>query len=616
MFHSQVWSLPLLVYGLAFALAIPIGLYMARVFDGHLRAPRWLRWIESRLDTGPQNWKQYVLAFTVFNALTFVVGFAILTLQPYLPLNPDGKKMLAPTTIFNTVCSFLTNTNLQDYSGEVHLSYFSQIFFICWKQAISPMIGMAALVAIIRGLRSDKHMGNFYVDLWRGTAYVFVPLCLIVGVLLMASGVPMTLDGNAEATTLDPGAMGTDSSSQPTLVQQIARGPVAAIVAVKQFGTNGGGFFGANSAHPFENPNAFSNLLSCIGIFLLPVATLVMFGKMLKRYRDAAVIFGVMLVLSLGTVAWAIWFDTLKPNPALTAHAAASYSMSNATSADGTAIGDLKIPAVAGLPVDQSLGNLEGKELRFGTVAGATWAALTTNTSNGSVNCMHDSLNPLAGLVPLTGMWLNCIWGGVGVGLINLLIYLIIGVFLAGLMVGRTPEYMGKKVEAREMKLAALALLIHPLMILVPTGIFAATDWGIKAESNPGAHGFSQVLYQFTSSSANNGSGFEGLGDTWGFNNPDDNPSPPAPESQPLDIATGLVMLFSRFVPIIAPIAFAGSLAAKKPTPITAGTLRTDSITFGFVLLGTILLVGALLFLPVAALGPIAEHFGPLPFGG
>ena len=576
--------------------------------------PRWLRWIESRLDTGPQNWKQYALAFMAFNIVTFVVGFAVLALQPYLPLNPDGKKMLGATTIFNTVCSFLTNTNLQHYSGEVHLSYFSQLFFICWKQAISPMIGMAALVAIIRGLRGDKHMGNFYVDLWRGTAYVFVPLCLIVGVLLIASGMPMTLDGHADATTLEPGAMGADSNGQPTLVQQIARGPVAAIVAVKQFGTNGGGFFGANCAHPFENPNAFSNLLTCIGLFLLPVATLVMFGKMLNRYRDAAVIFGVMLVLSLGTVAWAISHDTLKPNPALTAHAAQTYSTPDATTANGQR--DMAISAVAGLPVDQSLGNLEGKELRFGTAAGATWAALTTNTSNGSVNAMHDSLNPLAGLVPLTGMWLNCIWGGVGVGLINFLIYLVIGVFLAGLMVGRTPEYLGKKVEGREMKLAMLALLIHPLMILGPVGLFAATDWGIKAESNPGAHGFSQVLYEFTSASANNGSGFEGLGDTWGFNKADDNPSPPAPYSRPWDIATGLVMLLSRFVPIIAPIALAASLAKKKPTPFTVGTMRTDTFTFACVLLGTIILVGALLFLPVAALGPVAEHFGPIPFGG
>ena len=318
---------------------------------------------------------------------------------------------------------------------------------------LSPMIGMAALVAITRGLRGDKHMGNFYVDLWRGTAYFFVPLCLAVSVLLMAGGVPMTLDGHADVATLQPGAMGNDGNGQPTLIQQIARGPVAAIVAAKQFGTNGGGFFGANSAHPFENPNAFSNLLSCVGLFLLPVATLVMFGKMLDRFRDAAVIFGVMLVLSLATVAWAIHYDTLKPNPALTAHAARSYSIPDANAKDGRR--KVEIPAVAGLPVDQSLGNLEGKELRFGTSAGPTWAALTTNTSNGSVNSMHDSLNPLAGLVPLVGMWLNCIWGGVGVGLINLLIYLVIGAFLAGLMVGRTPEYLGKKIEAREMKLAA-----------------------------------------------------------------------------------------------------------------------------------------------------------------
>lgn len=609
----QVWSLPLLVYGAAFALSIPIGLYMARVFDGRFHAPQWLRWIESRLDTGPQNWKQYAFAFMAFNVVIFLVGFLVLTLQPYLPLNPDGKKMLGPTMIFHTVTSFLTNTNQQHYSGEVHLSCFSQLFFILWKQVLSPMIGMAALVAIIRGLRGDKHMGNFYVDLWRGTAYVFVPLCLVVGVLLMASGVPMTLAGHAEATTLEPGSMGSSDYGRP-VVQNIARGPVAAIIAAKQFGTNGGGFFGANSTHPFENPNAFSNLLTCTGIILLPVATLVMFGKMLNRYRDAAVIFGVMLVLSLATVVWAIHYDTLQPNPALTAHAARSYSVPDATASSGRR--DVVIPAVASLPVDQSLGNLEGKELRFGTAAGPTWAALTTNTSNGSVNCMHDSLNPLSGLVPLVGMWLNCIWGGVGVGLINLLIYLVVGAFLAGLMVGRTPEYLGKKIEAREMKLAALALLAHPLLILVPTGYFAATDWGIKAQNNPAAHGFSEILYEFTSASANNGSGFEGLGDTWGSNNPEDNPSSPAPYSRPWDIVCGLVMLIGRFVPIIAPIAFAASLAAKKPTPITVGTLRTDTFTFGCVLMGTILLVGALLFLPVAALGPIAEHLGPIPFGG
>jgi K+-transporting ATPase ATPase A chain len=276
----------------------------------------------------------------------------------------------------------------------------------------------------------------------------------------------------------------------------------------------------------------------------------------------------------------------------------------------------LDVPAVAGLPVGQELGNLEGKELRFGTSAGATFSAVTTAVTCGSVNCMHDSLNPLAGLTPLTGMWLNCVFGGKGVGLVNMLVYLIVGVFLSGLMVGRTPEYLGKKVEAREMKLAMLALLIHPIMVLGPTGLFAALDWGQKATNNPGAHGFSEVLYEFSSASANNGSGFEGLADTWGFNRPDANLSEPAPYSPYWDIATGLVMLLSRFIPIIAPLALAAGLAAKKPTPFTAGTLRTDTLTFGFVLLGTVLLVGALLFLPAAVLGPVAEHLGPIPFGG
>ena len=604
-----MWTLPILILAITFILAVPVGLYMARVFEGQLRLPGWLHWIESRVDTGPQNWKQYCIAFMLFNLLTFVVGFIVLFLQPFLPLNPDGKGMLAPTTIFNTAISFMTNTNLQHYSGEVHLSYFSQIFFICWKQILSPVIGLAALVAIIRGLRGDKHMGNFYLDLWRGFAYFYVPLCLIVAVLLMAGGSPMTLDGSAQATTVEAGAMGNDDSGNAN-PQLIARGPVAAIVAVKQFGTNGGGFFGANSAHPFENPNSWTNLLTCMGIILIPIAQLVMFGRMLMNYRHAGVIFGVMLVVSLITIGWSLHFDTNQPNPALTAHTAATYQVPDATAEGGRR--EVAVPAVAALPVDQSLGNLEGKELRFGTAAGATWAALTTNTSNGSVNCMHDSLNPVAGLVPLAGMWLNCIWGGVGVGLINMLIYLFVGVFFAGLMVGRTPEYLGKKFEAKEIKLALLALLTHPLMILVPAGLFVATDWGIKAENNPGAHGFSEIVYEFSSASANNGSGFEGLGDTYGANA---NPSP-APEAVPWDIATAFVMLFSRFIPIIAPIAIAGSLAAKKKVPFTAGTLRTDTPTFGFVLLGTVVVVGALLFLPAAALGPIGEHLGPIPFGG
>ncbi len=603
-----MWTLPVLILAVTFALAVPIGLFMAWIFDGRYRAPAWLGGLERRIDTGPQDWKDYAIAMLVFNVAIFIVGFLVLVLQPWLPLNPDGKKMLAPTMIFNTVCSFLSNTNLQHYSGEVHLSYFSQLFFICWKQFITPVIGLCALVAIIRGLRGDRDMGNFYLDLWRGVVYLFLPLATIVAVLLIAGGSPMTLEGNAKVATLETGVMGAapDGSANP---QEIARGPVAAVVAIKQLGTNGGGFFGANSAHPFENPNPYTNFLTCMCIILVPVSTLVMFGRMLKDYRQAGVIFAVMLVLSATTIIWAVSFDSAQPNPALIAHEAESFKIPDLAAETGER--DVPWPAVAGLPVDQQLGNLEGKELRFGTAAGPTWAALTTNSSNGSVNAMHDSLNPLAGLTPMTGMWLNCIWGGVGVGFINFFIYLVIGVFLAGMMVGRTPEYLGKKVEGREMKLAMLALLIHPLMILGPTGVFAATDWGNKSTNNPGAHGFSEILYEFTSSSANNGSGFEGLADTYGFN---DNPTP-APFAPQWDIACGLVMLISRFVPIIAPLAIAGSLAAKKPTPFTAGTLRTDTLTFGMFLLGTILLVGALLFLPAAVLGPVAEHWGPIPFG-
>jgi K+-transporting ATPase ATPase A chain len=622
------------------ALAVPLGLYLAWIFDGRYRPPGWLRGLEGRLDTGPQPWQQYLFALLLFNVAAFLVGFTVLALQPYHPhlLNPDGKGMLSPSTIFNTMCSFLSNTNLQHYAGEVHLSYGSQLLVIMWNQFVSPAIGLAALVAMIRGLRGDRHMGNFYLDLWRGVVYVFLPAAFVLAVLLIACGMPMTLQGAEHAATVEPGALGTDDAGAPK-PQDIARGPVAAIVAIKQLGTNGGGFFGANSAHPFENPTALSSFLECVSIILVAVASLVMFGRMLNNFRHAAVIFGVMLVLSATTVIWAISFDTLQPNPALTAREGQVYALDVPQKDGGVkpvwalAVpgrpADLvdrdpakqgadqpKPPTLAGLPVDQGLGNLEGKELRFGTSAGPTWAAFTTNTSNGSVNCMHDSLNPLAGLTPLTGMWLNCIWGGVGVGLINLLVYLVVGVFLAGLMVGRTPEYLGKKVEAREMKLAALALLIHPLMVLGPAGLFAATDWGVKAANNPGAHGFSEVLYEFSSASANNGSGFEGLGDTYGFNKAEENPNPPAPTSVPWDLATGLVMLISRFVPIIAPVALAGSLAAKKPTPFTVGTMRTDTVTFGFVLLGTILLVGALLFLPAAVLGPVAEHLGPLPFGG
>ncbi len=595
MFHFQVWFLPFLILAFTTALAIPFSRYLAWMMEGRYHAPRFLHWIEARVDTGPQDWKQYAVSMLLFNTLMFLFGFAVLSLQPWMPLNPDGKGMLAPTTIFNSVISFLTNTNLQHYSGEQHLSYFSQIFFVCWNMFLSASVGFCGLVAIIRALRSDPHMGNYYLDMWRVCAYTFVPASLIMGVLLLADGIPMTLDGSAKVTTVEPGAMGPDDKGEVQLQQQIARGPVAAIIPIKHLGTNGGGFFGANSAHPYENPSAWSNFLTVMNFCLYPFALVLMFGRMLRQMRHAWVIFGVMMTMFITLIVWAVYWDTLCPNPALTAHPAMAGQ-----------------PAMPALPVDQSLGNLEGKELRFGTSAGPTFATGTTSISCGSVDCAHDSLNPLAGLSPLTGMWLNCIYGGKGVGMINLLLYLIVGVFIAGLMVGRTPEYLGKKVEAREMKLAMLALLVHPILILMPTGLFAATDWGQKSTNNPGAHGLSEMVYEFSSASANNGSEFGGLNTGWGLNA---NPSP-APYSRPWDIATGLVMLFSRFIPVIAPMAMAASLAKKKPTPFTVGTMRTDTLTFGFLLLGTIILIGALLFLPVAALGPVAEHFGPLPFGG
>jgi K+-transporting ATPase ATPase A chain len=607
-----MWLLPFLIVATTAVLALPVGLFLFRVLD---RAEPLNRF-ERLIDTGPQSWKQYCFSMLLFNVLTFIVGYLVLATQPWHPafLNPDKREMLAASTIFNTACSFLTNTNLQHYSGEVHLSYSSQLFCICWKQFVTPAIGLCALLAMIRGLRGDKHLGNYYVDLWRGTVYVLVPLAVIVAVLLVAGGTPMTLEGAVQAKTLE----GPD--------QKIARGPAAAIVAIKQLGTNGGGFFGANSCHPYENPSAFTNFVECVSIILVPFACLVLFGKMIRNLRHAAVVFGVMMLFLVTFIVWGIAHDSGPGNPVLGERKALVDAKGKpyrieAEDENGKALKkDVPGPAWTGLPIDQhETGNLEGKELRFGRSAGPTWAAITTCTSNGSINSMHDSLNPLAGLTPLSGMWLNCVFGGIGVGLINLLVYLIVGVFLSGLMVGRTPEYLGKKVEAREMKLASLALLIHPLMILLPTGLFAALPWGPDSTSNPGAHGFSEMLYEMSSASANNGSEFGGLQQTNGFKerNVQEREAgvPPAPYASQWDIVTGLVMLISRFVPIIAPIALAAGLAAKRPTPYTVGTLRTDTLTFSFVLLGTILLIGALLFMPAAVLGPVAEHYGPLPFG-
>ncbi|MEX2114100.1 MAG: potassium-transporting ATPase subunit KdpA [Pirellulales bacterium] len=547
--------IPAIVIGATVALAWPLGRYMRWAMDPAAPGPNRLRYetiCVAILGQGAgrgQNWKQYCISLLVFNVVMFLFVYVVLTTQQWLPLNPEGKEALEPSLAFNTAASFTSNTNLQHYSGEASLSYFSQLFALMWLQFVSAACGIAAVAALSRGLAGRTNLGNFFQDLWRATGLILLPMALVWASLLILCGMPMTLEGSAVATTLEG------------VTQTIARGPVAAFVAIKQLGSNGGGWFGPNGTHPFENPTFWSNVLCNMAIILIPMGTVWMFGRITDRIRHAAVVFGVMLVLYLSFLTSAVLFET---QPAA---------------------------ALAELPIEESM-NLEGKELRFGSTAGATWAVSTTVTSNGSVNAMHDSLNPLTGLLPMAGMWLNCIFGGVGVGFINMLLYILTAVFLSGMMVGRTPEYLARKLETREMKLVFIALLAHPFFILGGTALFATTPWGAGTTNNPGSHGFSEICYEFSSAAANNGSGFEGLGDN----------------TVPWNVATGLVMLLARFIPIIAPLAIAGSLAAKRATPETSGTFRTDTLLFGVVLVGTILIVGALLFLPIAILGPIAEQ--------
>ena len=506
-----------------------------------------------------QDWKQYSVSLLASNVFMWLATFAIVSIQHALPLNPDGIANMEPALSFNTISSFTTNTNLQHYSGETGLSYFSQMFVISFLQFVTAATGVAACIATIRGLAGNRlaHVGNFYVDLTRATVRVFLPLAVLVSIIVMWQGTPMTFQGAAQATTLEGRA------------QPIARGVTAGVVSIKQLGTNGGGYFGPNSAHPYENPTPLSNLTETWSITLIPMAMVWTLGYLTGRRRLAVVIFATMLAIYLPMVVFAV-----------------------AQEAHGN-------PAITAMGVDQSTGSMEGKEVRFGAPLSALWAVTTTVTSNGSVNSMHDSLTPLGGLMPMIGMWLNNIFGGVGVGFINMLIFVIVAVFVAGMMVGRTPEFLGKKVEAKEMKLASLALLWHPLAILVGTAI-ACYVWATTADpgtalawlKNPGPHGFSEMLYEFTSSAANNGSGFEGLGDNTPFWN----------------ISCGLAMLLSRYIPIIAPLALAASLGAKPAAPETAGSLRADSATFGATLWAVIVILGLLMFMPVAVLGPIAEH--------
>jgi K+-transporting ATPase ATPase A chain len=546
-----------LIVGITAALSWPLGRYMKWAMDPDApesgRAGLFtgaFRLFGGSVARKPQGWKAYMVAMLAFNVIMFVVTYSILALQQYLPLNPDDMKAIEGSLIYNTAASFTSNTNLQHYSGESTLSYLSQLAGLMWLQFVSAATGIAALAALARGLAGRKDIGNFFVDVQRASFLVLLPVALVVATLMVLGGMPMTFEGAVEATTLE-GAK-----------QVIARGPVAAFLTIKQLGTNGGGFFGPNSTHPFENPTFWTNGLSMIGIILIPMAGVWMFGRIVGRMRHAAVVFGVMLVFLLAKITGAVVFEQAPTQ------------------------------AFAGLPIEQTVGNLEGKEMRFGITSGPTWAVLTTSTSNGSVGAMHDSLNPLTGLMPMIGMWLNSTFGGVGVGMINMFLYIIVGVFIAGMMVGRTPDYLGWRVEAREVKLAVLALLAHGLFILGGTAVFAATPWGTETLNNVGPHGFSEILYEFSSASANNGSGFEGLGDN----------------TVPWNVATGTVMLLARFIPIILPLAIVGSLMTKRRSAESVGTLGVEDGTFAVTLVSTIVVIGALTYFPAATLGPIAEH--------
>ncbi len=566
----------LLFLAVLVALARPLGLYMARVYEGRpCGLDRWLAPVERALyrlaGVDPQremDWRSYAGAFLVFNALGLAAVYALLRCQGWLPWNPAGLPAVPPHTAFNVAVSFASNTNWQSYGGETTLSYLSQMAALTVQNFVSAAAGMAVLVALARALkrRESRSIGNFWADLVRSTLYVLLPLALILALALVSQGVVQTLAPAAEARLLDP-YTGGDGATVST--QTLARGPAASQIAIKQLGTNGGGFFNVNSAHPFENPSPLANFLETLAILILPAALCVTFGALLGRRREGWALLAAMLLLFVPFLALAS-FSEQAGNPIL-----AQAGVDQAPSAL------------------QSGGNLEGKEVRFGVVSSTLWATATTAASNGSVNSMHDSYTPLGGLAPMVLMQLGeVVFGGVGSGLYGLLMFAFVAVFVAGLMVGRTPEYLGKKVEAHEMKMASLAILVPCFAVLLGTAFAVAAPAGLAGLLNPGAHGLSEILYAFSSAGNNNGSAFGGLTVNTGF----------------YDTATGLAMLFARYWVAIPVLAIAGSMARKKQVPAGPGTLPTDRPLFVFFLASVVILVGALTFLPALALGPIAEH--------
>lgn len=508
------------------------------------------------------NWKQYALHLLTTNAVMVFIGYLVLRLQGILFANPNGIEAMEPTLSFNTIISFMTNTNLQHYSGESGLSYLSQMLVIIFMMFVSAASGYAACMAFCRGLAGkQKDVGNFYEDMVRITTRILIPVSFIAGLLLIWQGVPQTLEANQTVQTIEG------------QFQDLAMGPVASLESIKHLGTNGGGFFGANSTTPFENPTIISNLIELFSMMILPGACVITFGKMTmkrKKQENKRVLFGnqgrtIFAAMSiLFIVGLTICFTSeMAGNPAL---------------------------EQAGL--NQDMGSMEGKEVRFGIAQSTLFTTTTTSFTTGTVNNMHDTLTPLGGMVPMLHMMLNCVFGGKGVGLMNMIMYVILAVFLCGLMIGRTPEYLGKKIEGKEMKLVALVLIVHPLLILGFSALAVMTGAGQAGITNEGFHGLSQVLYEYASSAANNGSGFEGLADNSYFWN----------------ITTGLAMFFGRYIAIVAQLAIAGSMLAKRRVNETVGTLRTDNVIFIAILVVVVYIFAALTFFPALALGPIAEH--------
>jgi K+-transporting ATPase ATPase A chain len=553
------------MFVLMILLSIPLGRYIGKIYEGeHTWTDRFLNPLDKLFfklggirPEKEMTWKQNLLALLTINLIWFIFSMLVMMNMSWLPLNPDQNPSMSADLAFNTTISFVSNTNLQHYSGETGVSYLGQLVLQLF-QFISAGAGMAACAIVFNAMkeRTTDKLGNFYNYFIKSCTRVLLPLSIIVAVILVFNGTPMTFKGKDQYISLQGDTV------------NVSRGPAAAMIAIKQLGTNGGGFFGANSAVPFENPNYFTNMVENISILLIPMAMIFALGYMLKRKRLAWVIFAVMILGVLCFLIPSIYFE-MKGNPAITQ-----------------------------MGIAQNLGSMEGKEVRFGPAASAFWGITTTVTSNGSVNAMHDSFTPLTGMFAMMGMMVNCFFGGVGVGFLNFYVFMIIAVFISGLMVGRTPEFLGKKIEAKEMKIATIVALLHTFLILA----FAALSSHLYAGdpktyagwlNNPGSHGFSEMLYEYTSSSANNGSGFEGLGDGVPFWN----------------ITCGLVMLLSRFLPIIGPVAIAGILAKKKFVPDSAGTLKTDTGTFGIMVFFVILIVAALSFFPALSLGPIAEFF-------